>query len=182
MVGWQRRSQPSAGISDSYMAMCGALSIHTSTVKIWKGITWEWVLRTARPWLALRCQLNPKVLSTMFQSQGMDLIRKKLLRNFSQKPSQKVGCEELTLNLLINENLFLRRFALVHGLFLRSGLILIVNLWKVEILKRQQVLCSWFCMSSGDTWFRRKCLHGKFIPVGLQNGHAFMMSRRASCL
>lgn len=77
--------------------------------------------------------------------------QEELLHKFSQKPSQKVGCEELTLNLLINENLFLRRFTLVHGLFSRSGLILIVNLWKVELRKKQQVLCPWFCMSSGDT-------------------------------
>lgn len=64
-----------------------------------------------------------------------------MLCNFSQKPSEKVGREKLTVNLFINENLFLRRFALVHSLFSRSGLILIVNLWKVGILKRQQVLC-----------------------------------------
>lgn len=74
-----------------------------------------------------------------------------MLCNFSQKPSKEVGCEELIVNLLINENLFLRRFALVHGLFSRSGLILIVNLWKMEILKRQQVLCTSLSVSSGDT-------------------------------
>lgn len=64
-----------------------------------------------------------------------------MLCNFSQKPSRKVVREKLTVNLFINENLFLSRFALVHSLFSRSGLILIVNLWKVGILKRQQVLC-----------------------------------------
>lgn len=64
-----------------------------------------------------------------------------MLCNFSQKPSRKVVREKLTVNLFINENLFLSRFALVRSLFSRSGLILIVNLWKVGILKRQQVLC-----------------------------------------
>lgn len=63
-----------------------------------------------------------------------------MLCNFSQSQVRKVGGEKLTINLLINENLVLRRFALVHSLFSRSGLILIVNLWKLDILKKQQVL------------------------------------------
>lgn len=62
--------------------------------------------------------------------------------NFHESQVRKVGGEKLRVNLLINENLFLRRFALVHSLFSRSGLILIVNLWKVDILKRQQVFCA----------------------------------------
>lgn len=87
----------------------------------------------------------------------------KVASQFLTKAKEKVGCGELTLNPLINENLFLRRFSLVHSLFSRSGLILIVNLWKAEILKRQQVLCAWLCMSSGETCLSRMCLHGRYI-------------------
>jgi hypothetical protein len=76
----------------------------------------------------------------MYQQSWYGSHQGKMFHHFSQKPRKEVDCEELTANLLINENLFLRRFALVHSLFSRSGLILIVNLWKLEILKRQQVL------------------------------------------
>lgn len=70
----------------------------------------------------------------------MDLTRERCFAISHESQVRKVGGEKLRVNLLINENLFLRRFALVHSLFSRSGLILIVNLWKVDILKRQQVL------------------------------------------
>ena len=70
----------------------------------------------------------------------MGLTRKRCFAISHKSQVRKVGGEKLTINLLINENLVLRRFALVHSLFSRSGLILIVNLWKLDILKKQQVL------------------------------------------
>lgn len=75
----------------------------------------------------------------MYQQSWYGSHQGKMLCNFLESQVRKVGGEKLRVNLLINENLFLRRFALVHSLFSRSGLILIVNLWKVDILKRQQV-------------------------------------------
>lgn len=80
----------------------------------------------------------------------MDLTRDGCFRVSHKSQVRKVGGEKLTVNLLINENLVLRRFALVHSLFSRSGLILIVNLWKVDLLRIQQVPCAYLCMSSGD--------------------------------
>lgn len=70
----------------------------------------------------------------------MDLTRKRCLAISHDSQVRKAGREKGIINLIANENLFLRQFALVHSLFSRSGLILIVNLWKVGILRRQQVL------------------------------------------
>ena len=54
---------------------------------------------------------------------GVDLTRERCFVISHKSQTRKVGGEKRTVNLLINENLVLRRFALVHSLFSRSGLI-----------------------------------------------------------